>query len=75
MMKSIFYSYKIVEFFSTSGVREALPMGVAPEAIVEFYFLSIGSKISCMSLQCCYRMNTFTLYFFYRVHDQCSRWE
>jgi hypothetical protein len=31
-------------FYSLSGVRLALPMGVAPEAIAEKFFPGIGSK-------------------------------
>jgi hypothetical protein len=31
-------------FYSLSGARSALPMGVAPEAIAEKFFPGIGSK-------------------------------
>jgi hypothetical protein len=34
----------LILFYSLSGARSALPMGVAPEAIAENFFLGIGSK-------------------------------
>jgi hypothetical protein len=38
----------IVPHKTSSGARPALPMGVAPEAIVEKLISSIGSKTMCL---------------------------
>jgi hypothetical protein len=37
-------SYLLLLFYSLSGARSALPMGVAPEAIAEKFFPGIGSN-------------------------------
>jgi hypothetical protein len=48
-MEKKFCSFILWEsmFIYSSGTRSVLPMGVAPEAIVEYLYSSIGSKDSC----------------------------
>jgi hypothetical protein len=46
--KSLCILSSIVHYKTSSGVRPALPMGVAPEAIVEKLISSIGSKTMCL---------------------------
>jgi hypothetical protein len=41
---TITYLSLLLLFYSLSGARSALPMGVAPEAIAEKFFPGIGSK-------------------------------
>jgi hypothetical protein len=45
-MKSIVHSFMIADNFNSSGARSALPMGVAPEAIVELYLFKYRLKVS-----------------------------
>jgi hypothetical protein len=46
MMESNFYSFVVLENIATSGARLALPMGVTPEAIVEFYLFEYRLNFS-----------------------------
>jgi hypothetical protein len=46
MMKSSFYSSIVVDNFQSSGARSALPMGLAPKAIVELYLFEYRLKVS-----------------------------
>jgi hypothetical protein len=48
-MESTFYFFVVVENFATSSARLVLPMGVAPETILEFYLFEYRLKFSCTS--------------------------
>jgi hypothetical protein len=59
--------------FESSVARSALPMGVAPKAIVVLYLFEYRLKVSSASLIIFILHKIFSpCEFFYRVHDQRS---
>jgi hypothetical protein len=70
----VFCSSMVVDNIHSSGGWSALPMGVAPEAIVELYLFKYSLKISLSLIIIFILHKKYTLWLFYRVHDQRSRW-
>jgi hypothetical protein len=62
------------QVFESSGARPTLPMGVAPEAIVEFYLFEYRLNVSSSLIIIVILHKKFPhCKFFYPMRDQCSR--
>jgi hypothetical protein len=74
MMKLSFYSFVIANNCQSSGARSVLPMGVAPEAIIELFYFEYRLKVSSnVSIIFDLHKIFFSLQVSYQVHDQRSR--